>query len=359
MHKWLILICALILSTVLKAQTTPETQAVDTVPEFQKLYKQGLTLLDSGRYKDALPVFKKVQKLNKEFFMAHTKSAYASMKLKDYKEAEKSIQKAEMIMPLDFETQKIKGINYFLNNKFKESKTALDTALMISQADKIDDAELFYYRALLMQKGKSYKTALQSCESAIDINPKYTEAWLLKGQLRFEMKDYNYAIKELTEAINMMPPENPDYNAYKLRAKSRAELKDFKSAASDWSIYIDAIPGEEEALIGRAAALININDNSKALSDLDEAIKINSKNPVSYCLRGVAKGGNKSYNEAIKDLDYAIKLKFDYGAAYVNRAAIKMALKQKVQACEDLQKADSLGDNMAYKLIEQYCKGTR
>ena len=93
-----------------------------------------------------------------------------------------------------------------------------------------------------------------------------------------------------------------------------------------------------------------------AIVDLDEAIKLNDKNPVSYNYRGVAKGESKQFVEGLKDLDYAIKLKYNYGEAFVNRAAIKFASKDKNGACEDLNKADSLGDEMAIKLIETYCK---
>lgn len=355
-HKWLFLLILLTSVQFLKSQETDPEAKVDTVPEYQKLYNKALTFIDSGQYKEAIPVLKKVLKENKEFFMAHTKMAYIYMKQKDYKEVQKAVKKSEMIYPLDYETQKIKGISYFLDNNFTESKSALDTAAMLMKETKIDDAELLYYRAQLMFKGKSYKPALETCESALELKPKYLEVYQLKAEIRFTNKEYNYAIKEINEAIKLMPAEKPDYSAYKLRAKCKFEMKDFRGAVNDWNIYIDGVPGEEEALISRAASLININDNSKAIADLDEAIKINKKNPVSYCYRGVAKGGNKVYTEALKDLDYAIKLKFDYGAAYVNRAAIKMALKQKEEACKDLQKADSLGDTMAVKLIEQYCK---
>lgn len=134
------------------------------------------------------------------------------------------------------------------------------------------------------------------------------------------------------------------------------EVGDFKGAVSDWDVYIAQYPKEETALVARAAAKINFNDNSSAIADLDEAIKLNGKNPVSYCYRGVAKGGNNMIAEGLKDLDYSIKLKFDYGPAYVNRAALKMASKDKRGACADLEKADSLGDEMAYQLIERYCK---
>ena len=60
---------------------------------------------------------------------------------------------------------------------------------------------------------------------------------------------------------------------------------------------------------------------------------------------------------ALKDFDYAIKLKFNYASVYVNRAAVKMASKDRKSACEDLNKADHLGSDVAYKLIQQYCGG--
>lgn len=328
----------------------------DSLPGYQQLFNKAAKLIDSARYKDALPLLKKAVKEKPDYWEAYNKSGLAKIQLKEYKDAAKDLDKAEFYKPMNFETSKLKGINFYLDQKFKESKVALDTAISISKEEKIDDAEIYYYQALLMFKGKSYKPALASCESALDINPKYIGAMLLKGEIRFAMHDYNYAIRELNTAIQAMPAEKPDYKAYMLRAKSKFEVKDFKGAVTDWNVYIDANPEEEAALVSRAAAKISANDNSSAIADLDQAIKLNAKNPVSYCYRGVAKGGNKNYTEALKDLDYAIKLKFDYGAAYVNRAAIKMASKDKRGACADLEKADSLGDELAIKLIEQYCK---
>jgi tetratricopeptide (TPR) repeat protein len=116
------------------------------------------------------------------------------------------------------------------------------------------------------------------------------------------------------------------------------------------------MPGEEETYIERSMAKINSNEYTGAIVDLDEAIKLNPKNPVSWCYRGLAKGSNKQIVEGIKDLDQSIKLKFDFSTAYVNRAALKMAAKDKHGACDDLQKADSLGNEMAPQLHEQYCK---
>jgi tetratricopeptide (TPR) repeat protein len=320
------------------------------------LYNSAVKLIDSSRFKESLPILKKAIKEKPDFWGAMNKMAFAKIKLKQYKEAEKDLDKAETFSPMNYETEKLKGINYFLNNKFKESKAALDTAAFICHDEKLEDAELYYYRAQLMFKGKAYKNALDACENATEFNPKYIEVIFLKAQIRFATKDYNYAIKELDAATKLMTIDNTNYEVYKLRAKAKFETGRFKEAVKDWDVYISAFPKEEEALVARGASKINANDNSGAIADLDEAIKLNSKNPVSFCYRGVAKGGNRNYVEALKDLDYSIKLKFDYAGAYLNRAAIKMASKDKHGACEDLEKADGLGDEMAVKLIEKYCK---
>lgn len=353
MYKWSCFIVGWLLFLSAGAQ---EVKKVDSIPPYAELYNRASKLIDSAKYKEAIPLLKKSIKEKPDYWEAVNKMGFAKMKLKDYKDAEKEFTKAELLMPLNFETSKLRGINFYLAENFKQSKIYLDTALAIAKVDKIDNADLYYYRALLMFKGRSYKPALAECEMVLEVKPKNVEAMVLKGEIRFTMKDYNYAIKELNTAISNMAAEKPEYKAYKLRAKSKFEVQDYKGAVTDWNVYIDGNPGEEEALISRGAAKINANDNSGAIVDFDEAIKLNPKNPVSYCYRGVAKGENKNFTEALKDLDYAIKLKFDYGPAYVNRASIKMASKDKRGACADLEKADSLGDELAIKLIQQYCK---
>ncbi|MBA3681786.1 MAG: tetratricopeptide repeat protein [Bacteroidetes bacterium] len=330
--------------------------AADSIREFEKSYKKAVKLIDSAKYQEAIPILKNAIKEKKDYWEAYNKMAFCKIQLKDYKGAEKDLKKAELIMPFNFETTKLNGINYYLNNKFSESKGAIDSAIEIAKDEKIDDWELFYYRAQLMFKGKAYKTALEALESVTELNPNSIDAMILKGEIRFVTKEYNYAIKELNEAIKKMPAETPDYKAYKLRAKAKFENKDFKGAVTDWNVYLDGLPGEEEALISRGAAKIESKDNTGAIADFDEAIKKNAKNPVSFCYRAIAKSENKAFQEALKDYEIALKLKFDYADAYYNRAATKMAIKDKHGACDDLNKADGLGNASAAQIIERFCK---
>ena len=367
LYRWFLILLVGFSALTAYAQDKPKRDVellngveIDTSAKVEEkhvtFYKEGLKLLDSIKYKEAIDKFRKSTKAKKDFFEAYLKSAYCKIKTEDFKGAAKDLENASQYGPNDFETYKLKGINFFHLKKYNDSKNCLDSALKLFEDEKIDDPEFFYYRSKLMYTGKSYKPALEACEVALEMNSKYFEAMILKCEIRFAAKEYPYALKELNETIKALPETKMDYNLYKMRAKTKFEMKDFRGSANDWNVYIDAIPGEEDAYIMRAAALINCNDFTKAIIDLDEAIKLNAKNHVSYCYRGLAKGNNKQIIEGIKDLDYSIKLKFDYSAAYVNRAALKMAAKDKQGACADLQKADSLGNEMAPGLYEKYCK---
>lgn len=349
-YKWLIF------SIILTVNCQAQQIASDTISKEQIIYNKARLLADSAKYKQAVKELKKTIKIRNNYWEAYNLMAECQIRMKDYPAADKELEKANKIAPMNYETMKWKGIVFYLTNKFSDAKKALDTSIYFATEEKIDDAELLYYRALLMFKGRNYKAALESCQAIFEFKADYIDAYLLLAEIRFARKEYNYVIKELNEAIRLTEQTKPDNRLYKLLAKSKFENQDYKGAIADWGRYLQDFPKEEEALISRAVAKINSNDNSGAIADLDEAIKINGSNAVSYCYRGVAKGGNRQYVEALKDLDYSIKLKFNYSVAYVNRAAIKFAIKDKRGACADLEKADGLGDEMAIKLIERYCK---
>ncbi|MFO0323122.1 MAG: tetratricopeptide repeat protein [Bacteroidota bacterium] len=337
-----------IISVSIISQTDTAKQENLEVP----IYKAACKLLDSANYKDAISMYKNAIKINPTYYQAFNKMAFAKYKLKDYKGAEKDLIKSKKNPQNNFDIYKTLALIYLDTKKYEEAKVSLDSAILLNP----DDSEVLYSQAKLMFLGKSYKLALSTCEAALDINPRYMEVYFLKGEIKYLQKEYNYAIKEITDGLKFENAAQPNYDAYKIRAKARYEVHDYKNAINDWNLYLEAFPNDEQSLILRGINKIELNDNTDAIVDFDAAIKINPKNPMSYNYRGVAKGENKQFVEALKDFDTAIKLKFDYGSAFVNRAAVKHASKDKRGACEDLHKADALGDEMAPQLIETYCK---
>ena len=111
-----------------------------------------------------------------------------------------------------------------------------------------------------------------------------------------------------------------------------------------------------EGLIFRGCNRINLKDYEGAVTDFDNAIKIDPKNVIAYMNRGTARGAQKKYRSALEDLDMAAKLKFDYSAVYINRALVRYVSGDKKGACKDLEKADNLNDAKAGSLIDQYCR---
>ena len=64
----------------------------------------------------------------------------------------------------------------------------------------------------------------------------------------------------------------------------------------------------------------------------------------------------QKYTEALSSLDKAIELAPDFAACHRLRGVCFVRLGKKTEACEALNKAKSLGDPVADKLIKENCK---
>jgi tetratricopeptide (TPR) repeat protein len=215
-----------------------------------------------------------------------------------------------------------------------------------------------FYTAELKEAGGDIKGALDMYTAIIqenEVNSPYS--YVNRGLIKYKQKQFAYAVKDMEIGLKQAKYKDIDDEVYISLAEAKFELADYKSAIKCFDTLIKRNPKNEFALTYRGASKIEVNDFSAAVTDLTEAIKLNSKSYVAYNFRGTAKGGLKQYIEALKDLDVAIKIKFDYPSTYVNRASIRMASKDRKGACEDLHKADQLGSNVAYSLIQQYCGG--
>ncbi len=332
----------------LSAQQKDTTRSIDPAGD---LYKVALKEIDSLKYKQAIKTLAAALKKNPEMTLAYNKSAFCKMQIKDYKGAQKDLEQSLKIDHDHEETIKYLGRSYFMDKKYNEAKKNYDEALKMA----IDDYELIYYIAELKLVGNDITGALNSINDCLFYKPNYAPAILKRGLIKYQQKEYKYAIKDITDGLTLSKDTNFDAEIFRARAKACFEIADFRAAISDYSKILDHFPNDEDALVYRAGAKINVNDNSGAISDLDKAIVINKKNHIAFNFRGTAKGGLKQYIEGLSDLDQSIKLKFDYHSAYVNRAAIKMASKDRKGACSDLEKADQLGSGIAFRLIQQYC----
>ena len=93
------------------------------------------------------------------------------------------------------------------------------------------------------------------------------------------------------------------------------------------------------AFFARGAANSNLGKYDEAISDLNEAIRLNPNLAGLYMVRGVAHGNLGKYDEAISDLNEAIRLNPNLAEAYLTRGFTNEALRKVEEAQADYQTA--------------------
>lgn len=93
------------------------------------------------------------------------------------------------------------------------------------------------------------------------------------------------------------------------------------------------------------AGLIQKGDYERAITDLNQALKLQPDEASYYDSRGFAYAGKRDYSRAILDYNQALKLKPDAGYAYYHRGLVYRALGDRQKAIADFKKTFELTKN--------------
>jgi tetratricopeptide (TPR) repeat protein len=208
----------------------------------------------------------------------------------------------------------------------------------------------------------SYPQSAQSLNEA--------QKFFQSGHKKLYDSDFNGAVNDFTEAINLNPGnrvlekidslEFRNEIAYALRALTKLQLKDYRSALADCEMAMKTDPKYSYAYYVSGLAKKNLSDLKGAINDFSRTIELAPKNNWAYYDRGLVKQSLKDYKGAIDDYSRAIEIVNSMGIAYYQRALAKAELGDKNGADEDMEMAANLGVKEAKnpsRDIERIIKG--
>jgi tetratricopeptide (TPR) repeat protein len=245
----------------------------------------------------------------------------------------------------------------------------------------------FYNRANVQMQYKNYNEAITLLDQALIIKRGYAEAFAMKGDCYYYLKDYPKAIENYkkadklkenlgsynlacTYALSGLPNEafkTLEANLgseYKLRMTHVAQDGDLQSLHADarWEpLTKKQWYSPYEAALNDAEVQLNANDITAAISTVSKAIQIDPKKATAYGTRAICHLRNNDLQKCFEDLNQAITLD-PQSMYYGNRAYTNNKLGNIPEALADYEKAVQLDPtNLIYYdlAIARYTNGKK
>ncbi|MFA5271754.1 MAG: tetratricopeptide repeat protein, partial [Candidatus Omnitrophota bacterium] len=165
----------------------------------------------------------------------------------------------------------------------------------------------------------------------------------------------NIAVKSASQSKSKLAVSSPEIvesaiitaKEYLQRGIIYYSKEEFNHAISNLNEAIKINPAYVEAYLYRGLSYAGQGSPDKAIVDYTTAIKINPKNEEAYFVRGIAYAAVREIDKALADYNKAIELNPKYVQAYLNRALLNMAAGNNDQAIVDANKVMEINSTFA------------
>lgn len=161
------------------------------------------------------------------------------------------------------------------------------------------------------QASRLYQRVLERCEKISEINPALSDVWYIRG-LVYQKSPEHHDLQRALKAYDIYLSSRRDSespSAFHNRGDAKKDLGDIDGAIADYTEALKLNPDFVISLRNRGYLLYRYkHENSKALIDINRAIKISPQDAWSYMDRGSVYCGMKNYSLARKDYLQALKI---------------------------------------------------
>jgi tetratricopeptide (TPR) repeat protein len=170
----------------------------------------------------------------------------------------------------------------------------------------------------------------------IRARPRELLAYLRRGILRRDQRDYARAIADFDAAIRLDPKNG---TAYSHRGRARQAAGDLDGAILDYDTALRLDPDDAVVLSNRGHIWQLKGELDRAIADYDAVSRLHPKDATVYYNRGHAWQAKRELDHAIADFDEAIRLDPGNVEAYFNRGLVWQAKGELDQAIADFTEA--------------------
>ena len=199
----------------------------------------------------------------------------------------------------------------------------------------------------LLKQGKLYES-ITSLTQAIEIEPKYAEAYINRGLAYYHLTHYQEAIADFTQTIAL---KQYTADAYASRGDVYRTINDVSNAIFDYSVSIKRSKNAG-VLSKRGQCYLDTGNIDEALSDYSEIVK-HRPAAIAYYNRGRAyyekhlhsNQKKETLELALDDLNKSIELQPKFAIAYLSRGDVYGYLAQHKSQESDYSQAAALLTN--------------
>lgn len=214
----------------------------------------------------------------------------------------------------------------------------LISMVMLGSGTSAQDAVTYYKQGDTFQTSGQFVEAVKSYDKAIELDNKYVDAFIKRGQCKRQLKppDYNGSLVDLSRAIKLDPKS---FVAYNSRGGTYKAMMKYDLAMSDFNKAIELDSKSEKALYNRGTLWLDTKEYTKAVADLTLAINRVPSYVFSYFQRAKAYQALKRDQDALADYDKAVSMEPKYADAMHYRSILKQAMGDIQGAIADSRKA--------------------
>jgi len=289
-----------------------------TAQEKDSFFETGGDELEKGNYEKAIRLFEKAIKNNDSPDLAYFNKALCEAKLMKFEKATEAFSKVAEI---------------------SENKNLKVEAM---------------YSACFIQRNnlRDFEGALASANKGIEIDSTDYRAFYMRGQLYYDVNQYEKAIESFDFALDLKKSES---DIYFKRVMSKRYLDQYKAAIEDYNKTIELDSTHKEVYFSRAYAYMLIEKYEESIKDFDESIKM-THSPYAYNNRGYAKYKLGQFKAAKEDCEMSISIDPENGLAHYYLGLILYELGDTKKACKTFKKANKFKGMDLEEEIKEKCK---